>query len=82
MMSRRAAVSADGQAAADDLAERGDVGRDAVQLLRAAAREAEAGHHLVEDEQRAVAPRELAQRFEEARARRRRSPCCRRPARR
>ena len=49
-----AAVGADGQAAADDLAERGEVGRDAVELLRAAAREAEAGHHLVEDEQRAV----------------------------
>ena len=49
-----AAVGADRQAAADDLAERRQVGRDAEPLLRAAARHAEAGHHLVEDQQRAV----------------------------
>ena len=43
-----------GQAAADDLAQRGQVGRDAVDLLRAAEGDAEAGHDFVEDEQRAV----------------------------
>ena len=37
------------QAAADDLAQRRQVGRDAVELLRAAVGDAEAGHHLVED---------------------------------
>ena len=54
MMSRAAAVGADGQAAADHLAEGGEVGPDAVALLRAAEGHAEAGHHLVEDQQRAV----------------------------
>ena len=46
-------------AAADDLAEHAQVGREAgdvagVEALRAAERDAKAGHHLVEDEQRAV----------------------------
>ena len=48
------AEGAAGQAAADDLAEGGQVGLDAVELLRAAEGEAEAGHDLVEDEERAV----------------------------
>ena len=53
MISRAAAEGRERQAAADDLAEDRQVGRDAVALLRAAARDAEAGDHLVEDEQRA-----------------------------
>ena len=57
------AVRADRHAAADDLAERGEVGRDAVERLRAAERDAEAGHDLVEDQQRAVPRAELAQRL-------------------
>ena len=56
-----AAIGADGQAAADDLAQSRQIGRDAVERLRAAAMDAEAGHHLVEDEQRAVCGRHLAQ---------------------
>ena len=51
--SRRPPYAPTGQSAADDLAERRQVGPDAVALLRAAARHAEAGHHLVEDQQRA-----------------------------
>ncbi len=49
-----AAVRRRGQPAADDLAEDRQVGEHAVQLLGAAARDAEAGDHLVEDQQRAV----------------------------
>ena len=44
-----AAVGADRQPAADDLAEAGQVGPHAVERLGAAAVDAEAGHHLVED---------------------------------
>src|SRR2546423_7827863 len=53
------AVCADGKAAADDLAERGDVRTHVVKLLRAAACEAKASHHLIEDEKRAVPCRYL-----------------------
>ena len=49
-----AAVSADGQTAADDLAQAGEVGLDAVEPLRPAQADAEAGHHFIEDEQRPV----------------------------
>jgi hypothetical protein len=42
------------QPAAHDLAEGEQVGRDAVEAVPAGAGDAEAGHHLVEDEQRAV----------------------------
>ena len=42
------------EAAADDLAERGEVGHDAVVLLGAAVGEAEAGDDLVEDQRHAV----------------------------
>ena len=42
------------KAAADDLAQRAEVGRDAVVFLRAAIGEAEAGHDLVEDQRDAV----------------------------
>jgi hypothetical protein len=50
-----AAVGADRQAAADDLAEAGQVRPHAEDRLRAAGRRAEARDHLVEDEQDAVA---------------------------
>ena len=64
------AVGADRQAAADDLAETGEIRLDAEDLLRAAGRSAESRDHLVEDEQRAVADRQIAQAGEEAIARR------------
>mmetsp|Transcript_10241 Transcript_10241/g.17627 ORF Transcript_10241/g.17627 Transcript_10241/m.17627 type:complete len:515 (-) Transcript_10241:180-1724(-) len=60
-----AAVGADGEAAADDLAHGGHVGGDAEVALRAAVRDAEAGHHLVEDQQRAVLGGQLAQALQE-----------------
>ena len=65
-----AAERGERQAAADDLAEHGQVGQHAEPLLRAAARDAEAGDHLVEDEQRAARVAEQPQRLEEARRRR------------
>ena len=54
------------EAAADDLAEGGQVGDDAVVLLGAAVGEAEARHHLVEDQRDPVARGERAQPREEA----------------
>ena len=62
-----AAIGADRHAAADDLAEGGEVGIDAIQLLGAAERDPEAGHHLVEDQQRAVARAQVAQVLQVAR---------------
>ena len=64
------ALAAEGRqrhAAADDLAEHAEVGREAgdgarVEALRAAERDAKAGHHLVEHQQRAVLRAQLAQR--------------------
>ena len=44
-------------------------GRDLVQLLRTAEGDAEAGHDLVEDQQRAFAAGDLAQEFQVARLR-------------
>ena len=64
-----AAERADRQAATDDLAEAGDVGPDTGELLGATPGHAEAGHHLVEDEQHAVAGGERAQRLQVAGAR-------------
>ena len=61
------AVGRERHAAADDLAERGHVGHEAEALLRAAAREAAAGHHLVEDRDGAVLLAERDDRLEEAR---------------
>jgi hypothetical protein len=58
----------DGQAAADDFAERREVGPDAEALLRAAGREAEAGHHLVEDQHRLLLCRDLPEQFQVARS--------------
>ena len=51
----------EGEAAADDLAEAGQVGGDVVQLLRGAVADAEPAHHLVEDQQRAVLGAQLAE---------------------
>ena len=51
--------------AADDFAHRGQVGRDAVQRLRAAERDAEAGHHFVVNQHRAVFFGQFAQGFDE-----------------
>ena len=65
-----AAEGADRHAAADDLAESGHVRADAVELLRAAAGDAEAGNHLVEDQQRAVSRSHSSRRVEEALRRR------------
>ncbi len=62
----RAGVGRRRQAAADHLAEHGQVGFDAVQLLGAAAGDAEAGDHLVEDEQGAGLAGGLAEELEEA----------------
>src|SRR3990172_7705712 len=50
----RAAVRADRQPAAYDLAEAGQVGLYLIERLGPAVRDAEAGHHLVEYQQRAV----------------------------
>ena len=50
----RSAVGAYRQPAADDLAERNEIGRDAEAILRAAHGDAEAGHDFIEDEQGAV----------------------------
>jgi hypothetical protein len=56
-----AAVGAYRHAAADDLAEGGQVRRHAVMRLRAAQRNAEAGHHFVENQQHAVLRAQFAQ---------------------
>ncbi len=55
-----------GQAPADDLAERGEVGLDVVEALSATQRDAESGHDLVEDEKGTVFTGNLAQAFEKA----------------
>jgi hypothetical protein len=65
-----AAEGAGRQAAADHLAEGGQVRPDAEQLLGAAPGHPEAGHHLVEDEERAVAVAQRAQPLEIAGLRR------------
>ena len=49
-----AAEGPERHAAADHLAESGQVGRDAIKALGAVQANAEAGHHLVEDQHRAV----------------------------
>ena len=65
-----AAEGADRHAAADDLAERGEIGPHAVELLSAAERDAKSGHDLVEDQHRAGAIAFAAQGFQETRSRR------------
>ena len=62
-----AAVCTDRHPAADDLAERRQVGRDAEPRLRPAEPEPEAGDDLVEDEQGAVGAGRLAEVLEEPR---------------
>ena len=79
---RAPAVGAHRQSAADHLAERGQVRPDAVALLRAAERHAEAGHHFVENQQRAVPRGDLAQRFQVAGRGRHAAHVARPPARR
>ena len=54
--------------AADDFAHRGQVGRDAVQRLRAAERDAEAGHHFVVNQHGAVFFGQFAQVYRFGRA--------------
>ena len=56
----RAAVRADRQPAADDLAEAREVGADAVERLGPAVRHAETRDDLVEDQDGAVRVRDLA----------------------
>ncbi len=63
----RAAVGADRQSASEDFAERGQVGPHAVDLLGATRRDAEPRDDFVEDEERAVTPREVATRLEVSR---------------
>jgi hypothetical protein len=60
------AVRADRQTAADDLAERGQVGRNAEALLRAAIRQPKAGHDFVEHQQRAVRLGQLARKLQKS----------------
>ncbi|MNI45549.1 hypothetical protein D3C73_999800 [compost metagenome] len=61
-----APVSADRKPAADDFAEAGQIRFNAEQPLRTAPAHTETGHHLIKDQQRAVACRYLAQTFKEA----------------
>ena len=79
---RPAAERRERKSAADDLPEDGQIRRHAVALLGTAARDAEAGDHLVEDEERArrVAEHDAGPRGSRAPAGRR--PCFRQPARR
>ena len=65
------AVGADGQPAADDFAQCGNVGRDAVEGLGAAVGDAESGNHFVKDQQGAVVGGDLAQAGQKAGGRRR-----------
>ena len=63
---RPSTIGANREAAADDLAQDRQVGPDAVELLRAARRDAESRDHLIEDQQRTRACSELAQPVKEA----------------
>src|SRR5439155_5277225 len=65
-----AAEGGERQAPAHDLAQDGEIRQDAEPLLRAASGDAEAGDHLVEDEQRPGGVAEAAEQLEEARIRR------------
>ena len=72
----RAAVGRGGQTSADDLAERGEIGLDAIKRLRAAETQAESGDDLVENKQRAVPARNLTQAGEKTRRRRNHTHVC------
>ena len=65
-MSARPPNAPTGRPAADDLAQGREVGPNAVAALNAPAADPETGHHLIEDQQRAVGLRQLAQAGEEA----------------
>ena len=54
-------IGTDRQSPANDLAQGGEIGADAQQLLGTAERQSEAGHHLVEDQQRAMLPGQFNQ---------------------
>ena len=64
-----AAVGPDREPAAEDLPEARQVGPDLEELLRAPLRQAEAGDHLVEEEERALPVGDLPEPLEEARLR-------------
>ena len=70
------------EAAADDLAQAGEVGAYRQPLLGAAVGNPETGDHLVGDQQRSGAVADRPQALQEAGLRRGRRPCSRRPARR
>ena len=69
MISARPPKRADWQPTANDFAERGEIGLNAEELLSSAARHAEAGHHFIEDQQRAMFRALVAQSLEEILAR-------------
>ena len=75
------AVCSDGESAANDLAEAGDVGVDAVEGLCAAVGYSEAGDYFVEDEEAAVVAGDASEARLGSRDRRVRRPCFRRWAR-
>ena len=79
---RSSAVSANRQSAADDFSQGREIRLDAVQLLRAAVRDAETGHDFVEDEDGVFALGDVAQVRQIIRPRRERRPCSQPPARR
>ena len=66
MISALPATAESGKTASDDLSERAEVGRHAIVLLRAAVREPEPRHDLVEYQGNAVLVRDVTQSFEEA----------------
>ena len=61
------AKRAHGQSAADDLAETRQVGLDTETFLRPAPGKTKAGHHFIENQQRAVVCRDFSQEFKVAR---------------
>ena len=66
MMSRRPPYCADRQTAADHFPQRRQIGANAEQCLSAAGVHAKPRHHFIENEQRAVISRDLAERGEKA----------------
>src|SRR6266403_537471 len=62
-----AAVSCDGQAAADNFAQRGEIAFDLENLLRGAVVQTKAGDDFVDDQQRAIRFRDVAQAGQKAR---------------
>src|SRR5439155_1127695 len=65
-----AAVSAHRQASADDLAQRHQIRLDPINFLRATVGDAKAGHHFVQNQQRAVTLGDLVQCLQISRGRR------------